>query len=198
MIATDKRLLTLKEVAARLRVHPITARRYIRERGLPAAGHSLPQLLKNNGYATALIGKWHLGYKPEFSPRAHGFDYFFGIPASLDMDPYVYVRDDRGWYYRYSHMKAIDPAIAPGESVRMGQKIGTLGKEGGSGGWAHLHFGIVSRQPSGKWGTQEAYAFAWEAYIAERIPETVRAVFYIPDNGRGDPADLLRGPVRLS
>ena len=49
--------------------------------GLPASGHSLPQLLKNNGYATALVGKWHLGYKPEFSPKAHGFDYFFGLKS---------------------------------------------------------------------------------------------------------------------
>ena len=51
------------------------------ERGLPATGRSLPQLLKNNGYATALVGKWHLGYKPEFSPRSHGFDYFFGLKS---------------------------------------------------------------------------------------------------------------------
>jgi arylsulfatase A-like enzyme len=49
--------------------------------GLPATGRSLPQLLKNNGYATGLIGKWHLGYKPEFSPLAHGFDYFFGLKS---------------------------------------------------------------------------------------------------------------------
>src|SRR5687768_1278679 len=35
-------------------------------RGLPAEGHSLPQLLRNNGYATALMGKWHLGYSPQF------------------------------------------------------------------------------------------------------------------------------------
>jgi arylsulfatase A-like enzyme len=49
--------------------------------GLPASGRSLPQLLKNNGFATALVGKWHLGWKPEFSPAAHGFDYFFGFKA---------------------------------------------------------------------------------------------------------------------
>ena len=35
--------------------------------------------MKNAGYATGLVGKWHLGYKPEFSPNAHGFDYFFGF-----------------------------------------------------------------------------------------------------------------------
>lgn len=51
------------------------------ERGLPPTGRSLPQLLKNNGYATALVGKWHLGWKPEFSPTAHGFDYFFGFKS---------------------------------------------------------------------------------------------------------------------
>jgi arylsulfatase A-like enzyme len=51
------------------------------ERGLPVTGQSLPQLLKNNGYATALVGKWHLGYKPDFSPLAHGFEYFFGLKS---------------------------------------------------------------------------------------------------------------------
>ena len=52
-------------------------------RGLPATGRSLPQLLKNNGYATGLIGKWHLGYRPEYQPNAHGFDYFFGFLSGL-------------------------------------------------------------------------------------------------------------------
>jgi arylsulfatase A-like enzyme len=51
------------------------------ELGLKVTGHSLPQLLKGAGYATALIGKWHLGYKPEFSPRAHGFDIFWGFKS---------------------------------------------------------------------------------------------------------------------
>ncbi len=67
----------------------------------------------------------------------------------------VYLLDDRGWYYRYSHMQTIEPAIAPGAAVRMGQKIGTLGKEGGSGGWSHLHFEITSRQPSGRGGLRK-------------------------------------------
>ena len=47
--------------------------------GLAANGRTLPQLLKDNGYATGLIGKWHLGYEPDQSPNAHGFDYFFGF-----------------------------------------------------------------------------------------------------------------------
>lgn len=52
-----------------------------RDLGLPVTGRSLPQLLKGNGYATALIGKWHLGWRTEFSPSAHGFDYFFGFKS---------------------------------------------------------------------------------------------------------------------
>jgi arylsulfatase A-like enzyme len=48
-------------------------------RGLPVNGMSFPALLKANGYTTGLIGKWHLGFKAEFGPNAHGFDEFFGF-----------------------------------------------------------------------------------------------------------------------
>jgi arylsulfatase A len=85
---------------------------------------TVASLLKKQGYATAAVGKWHLGLQrtdpsvkepvPDASavlpedhphavdyskplspgPNAFGFDYFFGIPASLDMNPYVYVEND--------------------------------------------------------------------------------------------------------
>lgn len=77
----------------------------------------------------------------------------------------------RGWYYRYSHLSAINTPIRPGEMVRAGQRIGTVGKEGGSGGWSHLHFEIKSLQPSGKWGTQDGYAFLWQAYREQYAPK---------------------------
>jgi len=82
----------------------------------------------------------------------------------------VYLQDARGWYYRYSHLKQIDERIVPGRVISKGDRIGLLGKEGGSGGWSHLHFEIKSRQPSGKWGTQEGYAFLWEAYQQQYQP----------------------------
>lgn len=85
----------------------------------------------------------------------------------------VYLRDGRGWYHRYSHLHTIDPAIRPGVRVKMGQRIGLLGKEGGSGGWAHLHFDISALQPSGRYGIVEAYAFCWEAYRAAHPGETM-------------------------
>jgi murein DD-endopeptidase MepM/ murein hydrolase activator NlpD len=83
----------------------------------------------------------------------------------------VYLRDARDWYYRYSHLHTIDAAIKPGAKVKMGQRIGILGKEGASGGWSHLHFDITGRQPSGKWGIIEGYAFLWEAYLREQKPK---------------------------
>ena len=61
------------------------------EQGLVATGRSLPQLLKDNGYATGLVGKWHLGFKPEFGPNAHGFDYFYGFLSGL-IDFYTHTR----------------------------------------------------------------------------------------------------------
>jgi hypothetical protein len=85
----------------------------------------------------------------------------------------VYVFDIRGWSYRYSHLHSIDPGVRLGQKIQKGQTIGLLGKEGGSGGWAHLHFEIKSLQPSGKWGTQAGYAFIWEAYLRQRQPKLI-------------------------
>ncbi len=85
----------------------------------------------------------------------------------------VYIVDHRGWHYRYSHFESIDEAIRPGRKIRAGERLGLLGKEGGSGGWTHLHFGVSCRQPSGKWGSQEAYAFAWEAYLRQYDPQLI-------------------------
>jgi hypothetical protein len=42
----------------------------------------------------------------------------------------VYILDARGWYCRYSHLKFIDPAVRPGVQIKMGQKLGVIGKEG--------------------------------------------------------------------
>ena len=49
--------------------------------GLLPSETSLPRLLQQRGYATALIGKWHLGSRPEFHPNKHGFDEFWGFLA---------------------------------------------------------------------------------------------------------------------
>jgi len=62
---------------------PITERKELGERiktvGLPTAHPTVASLIKAAGYDTALIGKWHLGYLPNFGPLKSGFDEFFGI-----------------------------------------------------------------------------------------------------------------------
>ena len=47
--------------------------------GLPLDQITLPQVLKQNGYATGIVGKWHLGAHPQFHPNRRGFDEFFGF-----------------------------------------------------------------------------------------------------------------------
>jgi arylsulfatase A-like enzyme len=68
------------------------------DRGLPVTGRSLPQLMKNAGYATALVGKWHLGWKPAYSPIKHGFDYFFGFKSGF-IDFYTHTSPDSPGYH---------------------------------------------------------------------------------------------------
>jgi len=54
--------------------------------GLPASEITIPELLKTAGYATGMVGKWHLGHLPQFLPTSNGFDSYWGIPYSNDMD----------------------------------------------------------------------------------------------------------------
>ena len=53
--------------------------------GMPADEQTIPELLKQAGYTTACIGKWHLGHLPQYMPLQHGFDYFYGMLFSNDM-----------------------------------------------------------------------------------------------------------------
>lgn len=64
--------------------------------GLPAYEITLAEQLKQVGYGTACIGKWHLGHKEQYLPTNNGFDYYFGIPYSNDMDK---VSDKPSWEY---------------------------------------------------------------------------------------------------
>ncbi len=58
--------------------------------GLSAKEYTMAEMLKEGGYSTSCIGKWHLGHKAEFLPVNHGFDKFYGVPYSNDMDNYYY------------------------------------------------------------------------------------------------------------
>jgi uncharacterized sulfatase len=53
--------------------------------GLPPEEVTIAELLKGRGYATGMVGKWHLGHLPEYLPMRQGFDTWFGLPYSHDM-----------------------------------------------------------------------------------------------------------------
>ena len=63
--------------------------------GLPADEITIAEMLKTRGYATGVVGKWHLGHLPPFLPMAQGFDFWFGLPFSHDMK--MTVPRDRGY-----------------------------------------------------------------------------------------------------
>jgi len=74
--------------------------------GLPQTEITIARALKTAGYSTCAIGKWHLGCLPQYLPTSHGFDYFFGLPYSNDMDtpsPKVRNQDSDGRHPDWHH-----------------------------------------------------------------------------------------------
>jgi len=57
------------------------------QHGLHEDETTIAEMLKDEGYATCIVGKWHLGWQKEFLPLQHGFDEYFGLPYSNDMWP---------------------------------------------------------------------------------------------------------------
>lgn len=66
---------------------------------LPEGTVTLAELLRRNGYQTAITGKWHLGLRPEVGPRKYGFDYTYGyFHGQIDQYTHIYKNGDRTWH----------------------------------------------------------------------------------------------------
>lgn len=89
--------------------------------GLPQSEHTIASLLKGNGYKTAAIGKWHLGHKTPHLPTDHGFDTYYGIPYSNDMDKveptdyYTLAEEERYQAYNVPLMRDMEISERPAD-----------------------------------------------------------------------------------
>ena len=68
--------------------------------GIPDTEITIPEILKEKGYATGIVGKWHLGHHYQYLPLQQGFDEYFGIPYSNDMESVLYMRGNEVESYK--------------------------------------------------------------------------------------------------
>ena len=89
--------------------------------GINPAELTLAELVKKKGYATAAVGKWHLGSLPQFLPTQHGFDSYYGIPYSNDMWPF-HPQAKKGTYPAlpmYENDRVVDAEITPDDQTHL-------------------------------------------------------------------------------
>jgi arylsulfatase A-like enzyme len=87
-------------------------------RGIPTRELTIAELLKANGYATACIGKWHVGFTPELLPRAQGFDHYFGLLHNLDPVETIYF-DQQGGVPLLRNGDVVKRPAEPSELTRL-------------------------------------------------------------------------------
>jgi arylsulfatase A-like enzyme len=94
--------------------------------GLNPSETTIAEVLKTRDYATAIVGKWHLGYQPEFLPSRHGFDEWLGLPYSNDMWPF-HPEASPGSYPPlplYEGNRVIDPEITAADQKLLTTRYG--------------------------------------------------------------------------
>jgi arylsulfatase A-like enzyme len=88
-----------------------------RKAGLPASHPTLPSLLKKAGYGTTLIGKWHLGYLPDYSPLKSGYDHFWGFQGGTGLF-FSQSQPQRGYRRSVGRQRQGSRSRVPDESAR--------------------------------------------------------------------------------
>lgn len=95
--------------------------------GLNPDEQTIAELLKERGYATGAVGKWHLGHREPFLPLQQGFDEYFGLPYSNDMWPIGYDGQPR----QAGEHKSLYPALRLIDGNAPGDEIATLADQAG-------------------------------------------------------------------
>ncbi len=89
--------------------------------GINAEETTLAELCKSKGYATGMVGKWHLGHHPQFLPTRNGFDSYFGLPYSNDMWPF-HPEAKPGSYPPlplFENEKVVNPNVQPADQAKL-------------------------------------------------------------------------------
>ncbi len=163
--------------------------------GLPPETPTLPSLLREAGYATALVGKWHLGYPPSFGPLRSGYDEFYGIMAGGvdyfshcsgkgDHDLFIGEQEHHevGYLTDLLSQRAVDYVQRRADAARAGQPF-----------FLSLHY----TAPHWPWETRD------DAHLAEQVKdnlfhldggnvETYRRMIHHMDEGIGALVAALR------
>lgn len=163
--------------------------------GLPPEHPTLPSLLRDAGYRTALMGKWHLGYPPAFSPLRSGYDEFFG-PMSGGVDYFthcsstgqhdLYLNDAEQQEGGYLTDLITDHGL---DFVRR--------MAGGAGSGTPFFLSLHYTAPHWPWETRDDEALAQEVkgnlfHLHGGNIDTYRRMIHHMDEGIGRLMDLLR------
>ena len=132
---------------------------------------TLPGLLKERGYRTAMVGKWHLGFEggpatagedKNGGPLDRGFDLFYGIHASLDIPPYYYVRDRRA-------VAAPPSRPTPRSSTRRGRVSRCATSTSRSTAWSRPRSATCSTRGCGaRWTRRTSRPPRWSGAVRAR------------------------------
>jgi arylsulfatase A-like enzyme len=161
--------------------------------GLPPEHPTLPSLLRQQGYRTALIGKWHLGYPPAFGPLRSGYDEFFG-PMSGGVDYFTHC-DSRGthdlWFGEQEHSQ--DGYLTDLISQRAVQWVQRMADTGDNPFFLSLHY----TAPHWPWETRDDEALAQEVkdnlfHLHGGNIHTYRRMIHHMDEGIGQVMAVLR------
>ena len=165
--------------------------------GLPIEHPTLPSLLKDAGYRTALIGKWHLGYPPTFGPLRSGYEEFFG-PMSGGVDYFTHC-DSRGTHDLWAgeeerHEEGYITDMISSRSVDFIERMAQQKKQGSD---APFFLSMHYTAPHWPWETRDDEALAQEVkdnlfHLHGGNIHTYRRMIHHMDEGIGQVMAALR------
>jgi arylsulfatase A-like enzyme len=170
-------------------------------RGIPTSELTIAELLKANGYATACIGKWHVGFAPELLPRARGFDHYLGLLHNLDPVETVYF-DEEGGVPLWRNGEVVKRPADPSELTRIytDEAIEFIQQQGNRPWFVYLPHTMLHHPVAagadflGKssWGLYGDAIEELDFHTGRLLDELVRLdiadstlIVYASDNGRG-------------